>query len=263
MPRSRCPGSGHSAAKRLPVAAMSDIRTETVEYSEGGDIFEGFVAWDAARPGRRPAVLIAHDWAGLLDASRERAKKLAELGYVGFALDAYGKGSRGTPGADNSALLNPMLADRALLRRRLLAAVEASKSQGATDPDRIGAIGYCFGGLCVLDLARANAPGLRGVVCFHGIYAPPGLGEQSPIRSKVLVCHGWDDPFTPPAATVGLAKELTDAKADWQIHAYGHTVHAFTSEGANNPAIGAKYDATADRRSFASMTAFLEEAFAS
>jgi dienelactone hydrolase len=241
---------------------MSDIRTHTVEYSEGGDVFEGFVAWDAAVEGRRPAVLIAHDWAGLHDASRERAKTLAQMGYVGFAMDVYGKGRRGTPGADNSALLNPMLADRALLRRRLLAAVEASKQQPAADPGCIGAIGYCFGGLCVLDLARANAAGLRGVVCFHGIYAPPGLGDQPPIQSKVLVCHGWDDPFTPPPATVGLAKELTDARCDWQIHAYGHTVHAFTSEGANNPAIGARYDATADRRSFASMKLFLEEAFA-
>jgi dienelactone hydrolase len=241
---------------------MSDIRTQTVEYSEGDDVFEGFVAWDASLEGRRPAVLIAHDWAGLLDASRERAKKLAAMGYVGFALDVYGKGRRGTPGADNSALLNPMLRDRALLRRRLLAGVEAAKRQAATDPERIGAIGFCFGGLCVLDLARANAPGLRGAVCFHGIYAPPGLGVQEPIRSKVLVCHGWDDPFTPPAATIGLAEELTQAKADWQIHAYGHIVHAFTSEGANNLAIGAKYDATADRRSFASMRIFLEEAFA-
>lgn len=241
---------------------MGDIRTRSVEYSEGGDVFEGFVAWDASLGERRPAVLVAHDWAGLLDASRERAAKLAEMGYVGFAIDVYGKGRRGTPGADNSSLLNPMLADRALLRRRLLAAVEAAKHHDATDPARIAAIGYCFGGLCVLDLARANAPGLRGVVCFHGIYAPPGLGEQAPIQSRVLVCHGWDDPFTPPAAAVGLAKELTDAKADWQIHAYGHTVHAFTSEGANNPAIGAMYDATADRRSFAAMKAFLEETLA-
>src|SRR5688500_15962268 len=108
---------------------MADIRTQAVEYREGDEVFEGYVAWDAASPARRPAVLIAHDWAGLLDASQARAKKLATMGYVGFALDAYGKGKRGTPGADDSALLNPMLADRALLRRRLLAAVEASKAQ--------------------------------------------------------------------------------------------------------------------------------------
>lgn len=241
---------------------MTDLRTQNVEYTEGGEVFEGYAAWDAARKGKLPAVLIAHDWAGLLEPSRERAVRLAEMGYVGFAIDAYGKGKRGTPGADNSALLNPMLADRALLLRRLLAATAACGRLDTVDASRVAAVGYCFGGLCVLDLARANAPGLKGVVCFHGIYAPPGLGEQAPIQSKILVCHGWDDPFTPPPATLALAKELTDAKADWQIHAYGNTLHAFTSEGANNPGMGAMYDATADRRSFASMKLFLEEVLA-
>jgi len=241
---------------------MTDIRSHTVEYSEGGQTFEGFVAWDAARGAKAPGVLIAHDWAGLHEPNRARAVRLAELGWVGFAIDAYGKGQRGTPGADNSALMNPLLGDRALLRRRLLAAVEACRAHEAVDASRIGAIGYCFGGLCVLDLARANAPGLRGVVSFHGIYAPPGLGEQPPIDAKVLVCHGWEDPFTPPTAALALATELTEAKADWQLHAYGHAVHAFTTEGANAPEMGAMYDATADRRSFAAMQYFLEETLA-
>lgn len=241
---------------------MTDLRTATVDYSDGHDTFEGFVAWDAARAAKAPGVLVAHDWTGLHEPSRDRARKLAELGYVGFALDAYGKGTRGVPGGDNSALMNPLLADRALLRRRLLAAVEALRSHEAVDPSRIAATGYCFGGLCVLDLARANAPGLRGVVCFHGIYASPGLGEQAPIAAKVLVCHGWEDPWCPPTATVGLAAELTQAKADWQIHAYGHTMHAFTNLAANSPETGGKYDAVADRRSFAAMKLFLEETLA-
>jgi dienelactone hydrolase len=240
---------------------MPDIRTRTrtIDYREGGDTFEGFVAWDAAHKDKAPAVLIAHDWAGLHEPSRARAIRFAEMGYVGFAVDAYGKGKRGTPGADNSALMNPLLGDRTLLRRRLLAAVDAARAHDAVDASRMAAVGYCFGGLCVLDLARANAPGLKGVVCFHGIYAPPGLGAQAPIDAKVLVCHGWDDPFTPPAATLALAAELTEANADWQLHAYGHTLHAFTSEGANAPAMGAMYDAVADRRSFAAMKLFLEE----
>lgn len=239
---------------------MAGISSRTIEYSEGGEAFEGFVAWDAAATSPRPAVLIAHDWAGLLEPSRERAERLAAMGYVGFAIDNYGKGRRGTPGADNSALMNPLLADRAKLRRRLFAAVEACGRLDTVDASRLAVIGYCFGGLCALDVARANAPGVRGVVSFHGIYAPPGLGEQPPIEAKVLVCHGWGDPFCPPEATVGLAAELTAAKADWQIHAYGNTLHAFTSEGANNPAMGTVYDAKADRRSFAALTYFLEEA---
>ncbi len=241
---------------------MSDIRSRTIEYSEGGETFEGYVAWDAGRTSPRPAVLIAHDWAGLLEPSRQRAGRLAQMGYVGFAIDNYGKGRRGTPGADNSALMNPLLGDRAKLGRRLRAAIDACAGLDTVDASRLAVIGYCFGGLCALDVARANVPGVRGVVSFHGIYAPPGLGEQAPIRAKVLVCHGWNDPFCPPDATVGLAAELTAAKADWQIHAYGNTAHAFTSEGANNPAMGTVYEPNADRRSFAAMTAFLEEALA-
>ena len=241
---------------------MSNIRTASVEYREGSDVFEGYVAWDAAKAGPRPGVLIGHDWAGLLETSRERAQRLAAMGYVGFALDAYGKGRRGTVGADNSALMSPLLADRGLLRRRLVAAAVALQEHEACDASRIAAIGYCFGGLCALDLARADPQGLRGVVSFHGIYAPPALGPQGPIHAKVLVCHGWEDPYTPADATLALAAELTEAKADWQIHAYGHTMHAFTTQGANSPEGGVQYSAVADRRSFAAMTAFLEEAFA-
>lgn len=241
---------------------MSNIRTAAVEYREGDDVFEGFVAWDAAAAGPVPGVLVAHDWAGLLQPTKDRAVQLAGLGYVGFALDAYGKGKRGEPGGDNSALMNPLLGDRALLRRRLLAAASALRAHEACDASRIAAIGYCFGGLCVLDLARANAEALRGVVCFHGIYAQPGLGEQAPIQAKVLVCHGWEDPYTPPPAMQGLAVELTEAKADWQVHAYGNTMHAFTNVMANAPEGGVKYSASADRRSFQAMKDFLAEAFA-
>lgn len=238
---------------------MSDIRTETIEYREGDDLFEGFVAWDAAHGRKRPGVLIAHDWAGLLEPSRTRAVRLAEMGYVGFAIDAYGKGKRGTPGADNSELMNPLLADRAKLLRRLLAASQTLRGHHATDASRIGAVGYCFGGLGVLDMARANAAGLLGVVSFHGIYSTPDLRDQKPIDAKILICHGWEDPLAPPSAALGLAKELTAAQADWQLHAYGHVMHAFSSIGANAPEMGVKYDAAADKRSFAAMEYFLAE----
>jgi dienelactone hydrolase len=240
---------------------MGSVRSEGIEYSDGEETFEGFVAWKPGT-GRAPAVLIAHDWAGLHDLSRSRAVAFAESGRVGFAIDVYGKGRRGTPNADNSALMGPLLADRALLRRRLLAAVEACRRHEAVDPERLAVIGYCFGGLCALDVARANAPGVLGVVSFHGIYPPLALGEQAPIRAKVLVCDGWDDPHTPVAAKLALIEELTAAKADWQLHAYGHTVHAFTTPGANNPAMGAVYDAVADRRSSAALRDFLDESFA-
>jgi dienelactone hydrolase len=206
-------------------------------------------------------VLIAHNWAGQTAADNGVADRLAALGYVGIAIDVYGKGVRGDLQGDNSALMGPWMADRAGLQQRLLAAVTAAAAHPAVDAGRIAVIGYCFGGLCALDVARSGTPDVRAVVSFHGVYAPNGLAAV-PITAKVLVLHGWDYPMTPPDATVGLAKELTAAGADWQIHAYGGTMHAFTAPGANNPAGGVQYNATADRRSWQAMTNFLGEVFA-
>ncbi len=238
------------------------MATEYVDYTDGDTTFEAYVAWDPAR-GRRPGVLVAHDWSGQHDGIRAGAELLARLGYTGFALDTYGKGVRGDVAGDNSALMNPLLADRALLRRRLLAGLDAARQHAGVDPARIAAIGYCFGGLCVLDLARAAAPDLRGVVSVHGVYQPPGLGAQPPITAKVLVLHGWEDPLAPPAAVLALARELTEAGADWQLHAYGHAMHAFTFEGANIPERGLAYHPAAARRSWAATRSFLEEVLGS
>jgi dienelactone hydrolase len=183
-------------------------------------------------------------------------------GYVGFALDAYGKGIRGSLAGDNSALMNPLMADRALLRSRLLAGFETAKQHQAVDGTRIAAIGYCFGGLCVLDLARAVPQNLKGVVSFHGNYKPPEIGKQPRISAKILILHGWEDPINPPPDVLAIARELTNAEADWQLHAYGHAQHSFTFIGANFPERGIVYNAAADRRSWASMRAFLEEILA-
>lgn len=239
------------------------MRTEHLEHDGGdGATCEAYVACEDGGEAKRPCVLVAHAWAGQTDAERGKAEELAGLGYVGVALDVYGKGVRGEPAGDNSALMAPFLADRAMLRRRLLAGVEAARAHPRVDPDRIAAIGYCFGGLCVLDLARASAPGLRGVVSLHGVLAPPRLGPQQRIGAKALVLHGWADPMAPPDDVLALAAELTDAGADWQLHAYGHALHAFTFAGANFPERGIKYDAAADRRSGAAMRYFLEEVLA-
>jgi dienelactone hydrolase len=162
-----------------------------VDYSDGETVFEGYAAHDATAKGPRPAVLIGHDWSGQSDATRAVAERIARLGYVGFAVDAYGKGVRGSVTGDSSALMNPLMEDRALLRKRLLAGFEAAKRHKAVDATRIAAIGYCFGGLCVLDLARAVPTNLKGVVSFHGNYKPPGIGKQEAISAKVLILHGW------------------------------------------------------------------------
>ncbi|HEY8514787.1 MAG TPA: dienelactone hydrolase family protein [Candidatus Binatia bacterium] len=238
------------------------LRTEFLDYRADDTVCEAYVAHDAALDAPRPCVLVAHDWSGQNQSIRAITERVAALGWVGFALDVYGKGVRGEETGDNTALMTPMLADRALLRRRLLAGLEAAKRHPAVDARRIAAIGYCFGGLCVLDLARAVPPDLLGVVSFHGVFQPPNLGPQPPITAKVLLLHGWEDPLAPPSEVLAIARELTEAKADWQLHAYGHAMHAFTFEGAYFPERGIVYDANAARRSWAAMRAFLEEVFA-
>jgi dienelactone hydrolase len=232
----------------------------TFDYQDGDTTCEGYLSLPDG-DGPFPAVLIVHQWAGLGLQERETADRLAALGYVGFAIDVFGKGVRGDPAGDNGHLLGPWFGDRAALLRRLIAAVEAAKGHTAIDPARIAAIGYCFGGLCVLDIARSGTVDVKGVVSLHGVFAPPGLGAQQPINAKVLVCHGYDDPMADPQSMLALADELTAAGANWQIHAYGHTSHAFTRKSANAPEKGMNYSADADRRSWGATVAFMDEVF--
>jgi dienelactone hydrolase len=234
------------------------MRTESIEYQEGTDVFDGFLAKPDA-PSKHPAVLVAHAWRGRDEFADERAKRLAELGYIGFAIDYYGKGKRAANDDEARALMMPLAKDRALLRRRLIAAVDAVRSRDDVDASKVAAIGFCFGGLCALDLARAGAP-VAGVVAFHGLFFPAPI-PNAKITAKVLALHGWDDPSVPPEAVVAFAKEMTDAGADWQLHGYGHTVHAFTNPQANARAEGKAYDAKADARSWTAMTNFLAELF--
>ena len=236
--------------------------TTTIPY-QGHDVeAEGFWAYDATKASPatpRPCVLVGHAWAGQLKSEHDHARRMAEWGYVGFAWDVYGKGVRGDASGDNTPLIAPLLADRALLRSRLLAAIEAAKANPLVDASRVAVIGFCFGGLCALDVARAVVPEVKGVVSFHGLFMPPELGPQSPITSKVLVLHGFDDPLAPPEAMVALQHELTEAQADWQLHAYGNTAHAFTAEAANKPEQGLAYQPDSARRAWATTQAFLED----
>jgi dienelactone hydrolase len=238
------------------------VKAEYLDYNDGDVTCEGYVAYDDATKTKRPGVLVSHAWAGQGKLERAKAEKLAELGYVGFALDLYGKGKRGASMEENAKLMQPFIDDRAMLRTRIWAALDAVKKHARVDADRVAAIGFCFGGLCVLDLARSVPVGLKGVVSFHGLFHPPKLGKQAPITSKVLMLHGYDDPMAKPESVVAIAQELTAAKADWQLHAYGRTSHAFTNPEANSPDHGLLYNATADRRSWVAMKNFLEEALA-
>lgn len=234
------------------------IQTETLDYKDGDTTLQAFIAWDDAVSGPRPGVLVSHAWGGRTDFENDKARKLAELGYAGFALDLYGKGITGDGPEENEKLMQPFLDDRAMLQRRMKVALETASGHELIDSGRVGAIGYCFGGLCVLDLARSGAP-VSAVVSLHGLLGAPG-NTVDEMTAKVLVLHGWDDPMAPPDHVVALGVELTEAKADWQIHAYGSTLHAFTNPEADDPDSGLAYDATADRRSWRAMQDFLAEA---
>lgn len=236
------------------------IATRTIEYFDGGDVFEAYMAWDDSSRDSRPAVLISHAWAGRGELEEHRAEQLAELGYVGFALDMYGKGKRGASKEENAALMQPLIDDRTVLQRRMNLALDVCRKQKEVDANRVAAMGFCFGGLCALDLARTGAE-VAGVASFHGLFSPPGNTDGNQISAKVLVLHGWDDPMAKPDQVLALAEELSAMGADWQIHAYGDTVHAFTNPAADDPDFGTVYDADADRRSWQSLQLFLAEIF--
>jgi len=236
------------------------IQSRLVEYAEGDITFEGRLAWDDAYPGTRPGVLVAHTIAGRTAFEEQKAAKLAELGYVGFAIDVYGRGTRSADMAVNRARMDMLRADRSALQRRLLAALATLREQSEVDQSKTAAMGFCFGGLCVLDIARSGAD-IAGVVSVHGIFTPPGNTTGRKISAKVLLLHGWDDPFATPEAVVSLAQELTAAGADWQLHGYGHTMHAFSNPAASDPQAGKAYNESADRRSWAATRYFLAELF--
>lgn len=234
------------------------LREQLIEYRDGDAVLEGFFCYDDERPGPLPAVLISHAWGGRDEFVERKARRLAWHGYATFALDMYGKGKRGHSVEENQKLMGPFVQDRAVLAQRIGAALTALKGMSVVDSRRIAAMGFCFGGLCVLDLARSGAD-VRGVVSIHGLLKPNGLENPAKIPAKVLILHGYDDPMAPPEDVLAVAKEFTSVGADWQLHAYGNTVHAFTNPEAGDRAHGLAYDAAADRRSWHTLLEFLGE----
>jgi dienelactone hydrolase len=231
--------------------------TKNIEYQDGSVKLLGFLAYDEKSIKKRPAVLVSHAWEGRNEFACEKAKKLAELGYVGFALDMFGNGKLGKNKDENAKLIQPFLQDRTMLRRRINSALDFVKKLEFVDPSRIAAIGFCFGGLCVLDLARSGAD-LRGVVSFHGLFLPESNATHQ-IKAKILALHGNDDPLVPPEQVQAFQNEMTKAKADWQLHIYGNTMHAFTNPAANDPDFGTVYNPTVEKRSWQEMLDFFKE----
>ena len=237
------------------------IHTETVEYKQGDVTLEGFVAYDDAVKGPRPGVLVVHQWMGLTDYEKHRAEMLAQLGYVAFCADIYGKGIRPQTTAEAGAQAGKYKGDRQLLRARVNAGLTTLRRLPQVDSKRVAAIGYCFGGTTVIELARSGAD-VAGIVSFHGGLDSPTPAEGKNIKGKVLVCHGADDPFTKPEDLAAFENEMRDSKVDWQLIKYGGAVHSFTQPMAGNDnSKGAAYNEKADKRSWEAMKQFLAEIF--
>lgn len=229
------------------------VTTRIVDYELDGATYEGFLAMPDGTP--KGVVVVAHAWGGQSGFEQDKAKLLAEWGYAGFAMDVYGKGNRGETTEECQALMEPLAGNRPELQARLAKSLDVAKAESGASA--AAAIGFCFGGLSVLDMARTNMD-VAGVVSFHGLFGAPG-NTAAKIGPKVLALHGWDDPMAPPDDVIAFSKEMSDAGADWQLHGYGGTLHAFTNPEANNPDFGTVYSANADRRSFAACKDFLTE----
>jgi dienelactone hydrolase len=234
------------------------IKTETIEYKQGETTLEGALVYDDAMKGPRPGVLVAHQWKGLSDYERKRAVMLAELGYAAFCVDIYGKGIRPPTPQAAGAEAGKYKGNRALLRERVNAGLLAFRKQSVVEPKRLAAIGYCFGGTTVIELARSGAE-VTGVVSFHGALDSPKPEDGKNIRCKVLALHGADDPFVPAKDIEAFESEMRSANADWQLVKYGGAVHSFTDWNADGSMAGAKYDEKADKRSWEEMKRFFAE----
>ena len=240
-----------------PVGAK--MRTKVVEYKDGDTVLQGYAAWEDGFKDQRPGVLVVHEWWGHGPNARKRAEMLAKQGYTAFALDMYGKGVYATDHAEAGKLAGVYFNDRIAMRKRALAGLEELKKLPFVDTAKLAAIGYCFGGTTVLELARAGTD-LKGVASFHGNLATPTPATQAPL-AKVIVFQGAADQMTLPALPA-FEEEMSKAKADWQVVKYGGAVHSFTvPEAGNDPTKGMAYDKAADERSWAALQSFFEEIF--
>ena len=242
-------------------AASAEVRTKVVEYTQGNTALEGFLAWDDAIQGARPGVLVVHQWMGLGKYEKGRAEQLAKLGYVAFCADIYGKGVRPATPEDAGKTAGIYKNDRTLTRERVNAALAQLRANPLVDQKRIATIGYCFGGMVALELARSGA-NMAGVVVFHGDLSNPTPADDANIKCKVLALQGGDDPFVTMKDVEAFENSMRANHVNWQVTRYGGAVHAYTDPSAGNDnSKGVAYNAQADHRSWQAMKDFFAEIF--
>lgn len=241
--------------------ARAEVVARTITYRSGDDLMEGYLAYDDALEGKRPAVMLVHEWTGIGDYVKGRVEQLAGMGYLAFAADIYGKGIRPVTRDEAAAQASIYRDDRALMRERALAGLNELRQHELADKERVAALGYCFGGGVVLELARAGAD-VRGVVSFHGNLDTPDPADAENIKAKVLVLHGAADPYVPAEQVTAFEKEMNEAGVDWYLVSYGNAVHSFTNPSSgDDPSSGAAYNEKAEERSWRAMQAFFNEIF--
>ncbi len=242
-------------------AASGEVRTKEVEYNQGETVLQGFVAWDDALKGSRPGVLVVHEWWGHNEHARDQAKRLAAAGYVGFALDMFGKGKVTTHPKEAQGFMSEAKKDPAVISARFRAALEELKKDPHVDREQLAAVGYCFGGSVVLDAARSGAD-LDAVVSFHGMLATEHPAEAGRIRAPILVFTGVADPFVPMEQVAAFAQEMKAAGAKLEMVAYPGVKHGFTNPNAGEAGMDAlEYNAEADKKSWAATLEFFKGIF--
>lgn len=266
-------GSMLAAAMAAAIAIISAAPTaraaivkKDVEYNMAGKKFEGYIAYDDSKKGAQPGVLVVHNWMGVTDETKSKVDALAELGYVAFAVDIYGKNVRPKNADEAGALATGFKKDRASLRNRVIRGLTFLREQKNVDKNKIAALGYCFGGTTAIELVRSGAPAVKesvkAVVSFHGGLDSPKPEDGKNIKARVLALHGADDPYVPAGELAAFEEEMRKNKVDWQLNKYGGAVHSFTEKAAGSDnSKGAAYNASADARSWEAMRTFLADTF--
>lgn len=246
------------------ISGCTDIKGEPVTYKSGNTVLKGYISYDSNIREKRPGIIVVHEWWGHNEYVRRRARMLAELGYTAFALDMYGDGKQAMHPDEAGGFAREIMKNMDIGAARFIAAMDYLKKHETVDPDRIAAIGYCFGGSVVLNMARAGVD-LEGVVSFHGGLATNRPAKQGEVNARILVCHGGDDTMVLPEQLSGFREEMKNADADFQIITYEGAKHSFTNPDADAYAekfdINVGYNAEADRKSWEDMKDFLNEVF--